>query len=273
MFVHTTSLIGKRDSNEDQHVVIKNMDGGDSTKHKINYFAVYDGHGGKKVSKYLKDNLAGYFVRKSVKYHPGTTPQGKYTKYINKVYDIIQKKFTVKSKHISEHCGSTALVVIQYPSKSGSGIYVINLGDCRVVLCNKYNIGQQLTKDHKPNAYEERIRIESLGGVIKFDGDYRIDGLSVSRVFGDLDARDYITNVPEIFKYSVSKTDKFMILACDGLWDVLSNQDATDFVLAHMTDKLGDQTGSSSKNIAKKLAEYAIERGSFDNVSVIIVFL
>ncbi len=278
MRIHSISLLGRRESNEDEHDVILNLDGKDKTKHPINFFCIYDGHGGKDVSKYLKDKLSDYFVRKDLKYSPDKTTQAQYCKYVNKVYDHFQKKFEVMKKNYSEECGSTALLVIHYQNskKTSQSIYVVNLGDCRAVLCNKYNISQALTKDHKPNSFEEAMRLQSIGAQVTFDGsDYRIKGLSVSRVFGDLDARPYITNEPEVFKYSLSKTDKFIIMACDGLWDVLSNQDAVDFVLGCGVDyeKYGDQHRSSKNNIAKMLAEYAIEKGSYDNVSVIVIFL
>ena len=71
-----------------------------------------------------------------------------------------------------------------------------------------------------------------MNGKIQFDGhDWRIKDLSLSRAFGDLDASPFVTHEPEIYKYKLSSKDKFMVLACDGLWDVLSNQEVVNFVL------------------------------------------
>jgi protein phosphatase 2C len=124
--------------------------------------------------------------------------------------------------------------------------------------------------------FDEKNRIEKLNGKIYYDGyDWRISDLSVSRAFGDIDAFPYVTHKPEIFKYKLKKNDKFFILACDGLWDVISNQDACNFVLQKLneTSKISTINGNSKNNIAQALAEYAIKNGSTDNVSIILIFL
>ena len=146
----------------------------------------------------------------------------------------------------------------------------------RNCICSKNNIAVQLSKDHKPNTPEEKKRIEQLGGQIKFDGyDFRINDLSVSRAFGDITATPYITHLPQIFKYEY-KNDKFHILACDGLWDVMSNQDVVDFVLTELDNNniytSKDYHKLNKINIAKKLATHAIDIGSFDNITIIIGF-
>ena len=103
--------------------------------------------------------------------------------------------------------------------------------------------------------------------MIQFDGvDWRINGLSLSRAFGDLDCRPYVTHLPQIYKYNINTNDKFLIFACDGLWDVISNQDAVDFIC--------DLNNKNFKgNYSKELTEYAINKGSLDNVSAIVYFI
>jgi len=98
--------------------------------------------------------------------------------------------------------------------------------------------------------------------------------LSVSRAFGDMDAAPFVTHKPDIFKYTLKRNDKFLILGCDGLWDVLSNQDVINFILNKMdeTPKLNNISSYSKSNISQSLAEYAIKQGSTDNVSIIIIF-
>ena len=85
------------------------------------------------------------------------------------------------------------------------------------------NKASQLTVDHKPNLTSERKRIQNLGGSINYDGsDWRIKGYSLSRSFGDIDAKPFMSHMPNIYRYKLNKNDKFIIFACDGLWDVLS---------------------------------------------------
>lgn len=266
MDIHSISLKGKRQQNEDRHNIILNIEGKDSELSKINFFGVYDGHGGKFVSKFLEKNLPKFFLDKRVIYPLKKT-------YINTVYTDLQNLLKNEFKEYSTHCGSTCLVVIHYNYNSFNYITVINSGDSRCVLCRD-NTSIPLTKDHKPHWPEEKRRIENLGGKIYFDGvDYRIKDLSVSRAFGDLDALPYLTNMPDIFRYKIEKSDKFLILACDGLWDVLSNSEVSNYILNECYDDKLNERINKDINIAKKLAEYAISKGSMDNITILIIFL
>jgi len=266
MRVYVHSLQGKRDSNEDQHSIILNLDGSNKDMNNINFLGVFDGHGGKLVSKYLKDNLPVYFVKKFKK-NIYLNPD-KYSKYINDVYEDIQNKIKIDHPRVINYCGSTACITIHYvdQEKKKNFLWIANVGDSRVILTNKDGIAMQLSKDHKPNTPEERVRIEQMGGKISFDGvDWRIKNLSLSRAFGDIDCTPYVTHLPQIYQYKISSSDKFLIKACDGLWDVISNQDAADFILELLNKK-------NKGNYAKLLAEYALIKGSLDNVTVIVYF-
>ena len=256
--VYSYSLQGKRDENEDKHEHIINKD-----IHPINFFAVYDGHGGKTVSNFLKKNLCKYYINKiDIKYFSKSNYEI-IKNYTNKVYERLQHMLLKKHPRISQICGSTACVGIQY----NNDLWIINVGDSRAIKCNKSNIAEQLSLDHKPNNPLEKNRIEQLGGKIDFDGfDWRINGLSLSRAFGDNDCIPYVNNTPDIFKYELASDDKFIIFACDGLYDVLSNQDIVDFILDLFNNLF---TG----NYAKELAEYAYKKGSSDNITVIIYFI
>jgi serine/threonine protein phosphatase PrpC len=266
MKVYSHSLQGKRDANEDQHIHILNINGENNKQNNINFFAVFDGHGGKLVSKYLKDNMSQFFTTKFKKnlYIKDDTA----SKYFIKVYELLQTQLQEEHPRAVVHCGSTACVGIQYKDIDDQyKLWILNVGDSRVVKCNKNNIAEQLSLDHKPNNPQEKERIEDLGGMIQFDGvDWRINGLSLSRAFGDLDCRPYVTHLPQIYKYNINTNDKFLIFACDGLWDVISNQDAVDFIC--------DLNNKNFKgNYSKELTEYAINKGSLDNVSAIVYFI
>ena len=209
VIIHKTSLQGHRDSNEDKEIIAINMNGETQTKHKLNIYGVFDGHGGKGISKNLADNYTQYFMSLG---RPKPVESKKiYQKHIVAVYKHIQTKLTKQFKNLSNNMGSAACTVIHYRKNGFDMIYVINLGDCRTVLCNKYDIGLPLSKDHKPSNYDETIRIQEMGGVItQMPGDDpRIEGLSLSRAFGDLDTKPFVSHIPEIFRYKLDPRDKF----------------------------------------------------------------
>jgi serine/threonine protein phosphatase PrpC len=275
MHIHTISLLGPRPKNEDDLFYSLNLSSGNvsSDKKRIaNIIGIFDGHGGPLVSKYLKEHLPKYFYANT---DPLFSP--KHHDYVIKVFDRMQAKL-IKDVPQCKQMGSTALILNLEKGKSDSYyLQVVNIGDCRAVLCNEYNIAMSLTKDHKPMQWEEKIRIEALGGkIIKDVGDDpRINGLAVSRAFGDLDVLPYVTHIPEIFDYKININSKFVILGCDGVWDVLSSQDAVDFVIKEMMltpTHLENYHTHTQKNIAKKLGEHALKKGSGDNISIIILF-
>jgi len=263
MNIHSVSLKGLRNQNEDTHDVILNTDNNICKLKNLNYFAVFDGHGGKEVSTYIKSNLSKYFLNNKVSY-----PISK--RYVTNVYDYVQK--SLHKYDFAYGAGCTGLVVIHFKNNGENYLNIFNNGDSRCILCRD-NFGMPLTKDHKPNWPEERARIEQLGGVITFDGyDFRIKDLSVSRAFGDIDASPFVTHQPDVYRYKLDKNDKFIIMACDGLWDVLNNHDVTNFVLSNCYDIVTKQRINKNVNIAKKLAEYAIKKGSTDNITCIVIF-
>jgi serine/threonine protein phosphatase PrpC len=263
--VFVWSLKGKRESNEDQHYYKLNLSNENNEYNDINLFGVFDGHGGKAVSKYLKNNLPQFFITKFNKniYQKKSVA----SEYFIKVYNFLQNKMLTNHPRYVQYCGSTACVVIHYKKNNRNNLWILNVGDSRAIKCNNLNIAEQLSQDHKPNSPSERIRIEKLGGKIYFDGsDWRIGQLSLSRAFGDADSMPYVTHMPEIYNYKLKQNDKFLVIACDGLWDVLTNQDVVDFVNNLINN-------NANNNYAKELAEHALNKGSMDNITVIIYFL
>jgi len=266
MKIYSYSLQGKRDSNEDQHLYKLNLDNNNNELNQINFFSVFDGHGGKAVSKFLKDNLPQFFLNKFKKniYLDNSNS----IKYFHKVFELLQKQLHINHPRVSRYCGSTCCIGIHYKNDNNDDrLWIINVGDSRAVKCNKLNIAEQLSQDHKPNSPDEKLRIEQLGGTIEFDGvDWRVKDLSLSRAFGDLECTPYVTHLPQIYKYKLNN-DKFIVFACDGLWDILSNQDVIDYINTKILIK------KYNGNIAKDLAEYALEKGSLDNITIIIYML
>ena len=263
MKIDSYSLQGKRESNEDKHYYIMNINNSDTTLNPINLIGVFDGHGGKLVSTYLKKYLPPLFLRK-FKTNIYLNPE-KASKHFNKVYNLIQTKLIEEHPRAVQYCGSTACIGIEFrDTKNTTKLWIINLGDSRAIKCNKSNIAEQLSHDHKPDVPSEKKRIEKLGGEITFDGsDWRIKDLSLSRAFGDVDCTPYVTHMPQIYDYKINSHDKFMVFACDGLWDVLSNQDVVNYVLSLIIENY-------KGNYAKMLAELAYKKGSLDNITVIV---
>ena len=270
MNVHSVSLKGRREQNEDKHNIVLNLTKKVKTLNNINFFGVYDGHGGKFVSTYLALEMPKYFMDPSFTY-----PLNK--KKIRQLYINIQNDLRTKYFNMANACGSTCLIATHFKHNNNFYLNILNTGDSRCII-SKNNIATVITKDHKPNWPEERLRIENLGGKIYKDGyDYRIQDLSVSRAFGDIDAEPYLTNMPEMFTYKLDNLDQFVVLACDGLWDVLNNQEVVNFIVNNCFNKDGTRIDLYDKdnkkiNIARKLGEYAIKKGTGDNVTIIIIF-
>jgi serine/threonine protein phosphatase PrpC len=265
MSIHSASKKGLRNQNEDKHVIFLNINNENPEKQPINLYAVFDGHGGKYISKFVSEYLPEKFLTQELEYPLNG-------KTINRIYKNINQELINNHKKSATHCGSTGLVVLEYKYNNSKYVDIINTGDSRCVICTD-NIANVKTKDHKPNFPEERERIKSLGGKVYYDGyDWRVKDLSVSRAFGDLDAAPFVTNKPDIYRHKIRKNDKFMILACDGLWDVIDNQEAINIVLNEYYDIKTGKKLNVKKNVAKQLAETAIQKGSTDNVTVLVVF-
>lgn len=246
-YVHSASVKGKRPSNEDKHQALK-------FKH-INFYAVYDGHGGDEVSTYLHKNVP--ILMKKLPF-----PIKK--KHLLRMCDVLQERITTQIT--SNFVGSTATMVLHFIYNKKEHLIIMNIGDSRAVLCrNRKSLA--LSIDHKPNSPSEKMRIEKHGGFISHDGyDWRIKGLSLSRSFGDVFAIPYVTHKPDIFYQNINKGDTFIVLACDGLWDVMTNQSVIDFVQRYINKH-------STTNLSMMLCEKALALGSTDNVTVIIVLL
>lgn len=263
MKVYSHSLQGKRPTQEDNHFSFININNNNHQYNPLNIFCVFDGHGGSCVSKYLKKNLPDFFRTKLNQ--DIYNNKKNFINYINEVYNYLQDNLKTKHPRAVEYCGSTACTAINYHKNNDNLLWLINVGDSRAILCDKDNNAVTLTVDHKPNEINEKIRIKNLGGKIIYDGsDWRIKTLSLSRAFGDLDCSPYVIHTPSIIVHKIKK-DKFLIIACDGLWDALSNQEAVNFILLL-------ESNNFNGNYAQEIAEYALKKGSQDNITVIVYF-
>ncbi|KUF74014.1 serine/threonine-protein kinase [Phytophthora nicotianae] len=146
-------------------------------------------------------------------------------------------------------------------------LYVANVGDCRAVLCTADAIAVDLTTDHKASLPAEQERIEASGGFVH---NGRLDGiLQISRGFGDLAHKQdgHLVVTPDVVEHLVNPADQFLLLASDGLFDVLTSQQAVNFVLRKLQTH-GDVQLAAQELVLKAQAYFA-----HDNISVVIVAL
>ncbi|MDA9673884.1 FHA domain-containing protein [bacterium] len=252
--------IGKRPTFEDTFKNISKI----SSKfknHIISYFAIFDGHGGGETSKYCELYLHSEFeklLNGENKLNISILKKC-ITKAIDNIDNII---FNNKIKS-----GTTANICILLDNK----LICANVGDSRSILCRN-NIAVPLSFDHKPTNKEEYDRIVNTNGFVK---NKRLNGrLAVSRAIGDnmfkhLDKnKSPLISIPEINEFVLSNQDKYIVLACDGLWDVMSNQDVVNFINNKLKKRI------NLNLIAKQIVEYAIYNlHSSDNVTVFILNL
>eukprot|EP00794_Sanderia_malayensis_P004672 gene4672-5281_t len=184
-----------------------------------------------------------------------------------------------QSDEVGKDSGATAIVALL----SNNQLHVANVGDSRCVLC-RGSKAVDMSIDHKPEDDTEKDRIEKAGGKITHDG--RVNGgLNLSRAIGDhnyktnenLSAHEQaITAVPDIEETHITKEDKFMILACDGIWNVMSSQEAVDFVSQKLDEQEKEGEICLSK-ICEQIFEHCLapdtsgDGSGCDNMTCIIV--
>ncbi|CAJ1959279.1 unnamed protein product [Cylindrotheca closterium] len=254
------------------------------------FVAVFDGHGGSAVSTMLRDHLYRIYRKKLVEIHgadvSGNGAEGIRTptasSHVQAISEAIQKvEAKVMTREDLVYQGSTAVAVIMHVDKDKKRtILAANVGDSRAVL-SRSGKAVPLTRDHKPSDERERARLRAIGVEIEWDpyGQlFRVCDLSLSRAIGDRFAKPAVSSETEISRFPLlGKNDEFVILASDGLWDVMSSQETVDFVhqrLSNLRRHQSVQNHSEERfKVAEQLAKEALERGSADNVCVLILWL
>jgi serine/threonine protein phosphatase PrpC len=223
----------------------------------INLFGIYDGHGGSKVSEYIAEHIPTYYCHPYLK-----TPFCK--KYHNSTFETIQKK--ILETKFGYSMGSTCLLNIMYKYNDEYHMNICNIGDSRLTIVYKDGQSKQITTDHKPDDANETQRIKKMGGDIYLDseGIYRIGDLSLSRAFGDGDNAPYISQKPDIYYKKICPSTKYIVMGCDGLWDVVKNNE-----LFKLLEKFKEN--GYAENLASCLATECLNRNCTDNISIIII--
>jgi len=137
-------------------------------------------------------------------------------------------------------------------------LYTANVGDARAVL-SRDGKAVRLTYDHKGNDKKEVRRIQEAGGFVLNN---RVNGvLAVTRSLGDSAMKEFVVGSPYTSEMELNERDEFLIIACDGLWDVVEDQAAVELI----------KDCKTSQEAANALLKHALENFSHDNVTVLVV--
>ncbi|XVF88251.1 hypothetical protein PTKIN_Ptkin19aG0034600 [Pterospermum kingtungense] len=259
------SDIGARPSMEDTHICIvdlaKNFHCNLMSEEAVSFYGVFDGHGGKDASNFVRDHLPRVIVEDAD--FPLELKKA-VTRSFLKTDAAFAKSCSLESSLAS---GTTALTAMVF----GRSLLVANAGDSRAVLSQR-GTAIEMSKDHKPCCMKERRRIESLGGFI-YDN-YLNGELGVTRAIGDWHLKGMkemgektgpLIAEPELKMITLTKEDEFLIIGSDGMWDVFTSQNAIDFARRRL------QEHNDVKLCCREIVEEAIKREATDNVTVVLV--
>ena len=237
---------GNRDYMEDRGRAIENLN---NDPNKI-LFCIFDGHGGSEASVFLQENFHIYLK----KYLP-----------FNHIFEDITNTFRnlddkLKTLDIPD-VGSTGTIVYIEKVNNKRILYCANVGDSRCVLVNRKGI-MRMSHDDRVEDKKEYERVIRQGGVI-FNG--RVYGtLMLTRCFGDWAIKKYgVVVEPHIIKIELNEDDLYLLIASDGLWDVINDEECKGFT------EIYDNSLDTCKNLVKE----CLNRRSTDNISCFVLKL
>lgn len=271
-----SSMQGWRLEMEDAHSAIIGIPDIGET---VSWFAVFDGHAGSRVSYHCSNHLLDC-ITSNDQFRDAIKKENELSEdeLMEKVKSGVLKGFLELDEKLrkipevangEDKSGTTAICVLI----SNNYIIFSNCGDSRGVLSGDGSKPIVVTQDHKPSNPPELERIQDAGGSVMLQ---RVNGsLAVSRALGDFEYKNVdgkgpteqlVSPEPEFYKKKRDHaTDEFLVLACDGVWDVMTNEDICSFVAARMsvTDDL--------EQIANEVIDTCLHKGSRDNMSIIII--
>ncbi|KAJ4830691.1 hypothetical protein Tsubulata_028407 [Turnera subulata] len=293
-YISMYSQQGRKGVNQDAMTVWEEFIGDKD----MTYCGVFDGHGpyGHKVARHIRDVLPSRlsYALKALpvnlkccnnggKNNPGDDKcLSSWESTVIKSFKEMDQELSCDASIDSFCSGCTAVNVV----KKGDHLIIANLGDSRAVLCTRdqqNNLAPvQLTVDLKPNIASEAERIKNCKGrVFALEEEpevFRIwmpeedcPGLAMARAFGDFCLKEYgLTSVPQISYRKLTNEDEFVVLATDGVWDVLSNQEVIQIVASTRKRSMA----------AKVLVRYAVRAwrskypgSKIDDCAVVCLFL
>jgi serine/threonine protein phosphatase PrpC len=255
------------------------------------YIGVYDGHNGDWAASYAKEKMHTHlekcaFIANGIA--PDASQQeleqfelGVKNSLIRSFIDL-DEEILDGTKALNRRDGSTASVVLRVANH----LFVAHAGDTRIVM-GKRAMGHHdvraraLTEDHKPSLPRERKRVYDEGGRVEFCGCWRViaenrgrnvrAALAVSRAIGDIDFKrpenKGVTATPDVARITLDNEVENVIVATDGLWDVIGDQDAVRLCQSVLRGRFSED---ACREAAEALTQEALERGSSDNVTVVV---
>lgn len=250
---------GRRETMEDMHFLLPNI----GNQKDIHIFGIFDGHRGAAAAEFSAQALPGILQN----FGPTKSPLDALLEAFIKTDMEFRNELDTyrKSKGVIQkdwHPGCTAIVALIVRNM----LYVANAGDCKTILC-RAGRPIALSKDHVASCPKERERIVNAGGQVKWQIDtWRVGAaaLQVTRSIGDDDLKPAVTAEPEITETVLSVEDEYLVMASDGLWDILTSEEVISII---------KDTVKEPGMCSKRLATEAAERGSKDNITVIVIFL
>jgi serine/threonine protein phosphatase PrpC len=261
-----------RKSMEDFHCIKQNLLKNNSMI--FSYFSIFDGHSGGEIALFLSKNFHKILSEQLVNINYDNSGTIKNIENINnKIISSVKKAFVIADEGVisnlsfNNEIGSTGTIILLYKFKINNSnefsryLICANVGDSKGYILKKNNY-IQITKDHKCTTIEEVERIKKCGGIVFSN---RVFGtLMLTRSFGDKEMKKYgVISTPDCFCHKIREEDLYLIIASDGIWDAISEEE----IMQMGGDKL------SSDDFSKKIVKLAIEKGSRDNISCIVIKL
>ena len=282
-YAYNTNKGNIRNYNEDT-ICVKKIN--NKIENIFYFFGIFDGHGGKGCSSFLQDNL--------YKYIQNFSAEGLKEAIYKSENDFLTNYAVDKNNNLKDTSGSCGVMAMIKHNK----LIIANIGDSRIVLFKNGRIFFE-TEDHKPNSEKEKERIKNSGGQIyqsqslipiyqKINLPWRVlpGRLSVSRTFGDVQAKTdkfggksgVIIPTPDITEFDLDESFDFMVIGCDGIFDVISNEQIFDIWKIVLNEqRFKDfETGIVDYNVlcgdfADAIIKSSLFKNSYDNVSCIVV--
>lgn len=219
-------------------------------KHGLFMAGVFDGHGGVKASMHAAERIGMVVDENWEKMGIGNAL----------LYAFGKADDEICAWGEEGRCGSTATVVVL----KGGEMWIAHVGDTRAVMGMFGGGFVRLCEDHRPGRTEECERIEATGGlVVNVAGVPRVNGvLAVSRALGDADLKEVVIGTPDVRKVVLGGGEMFVVVATDGLWDVVGDEECV---------KVVRECWGDVQVCVKRLVDLACEKGSKDDVCVLCV--